>query len=70
MPQPERFNLPAVGLTRPSGALRAAAALIDFGVRHPARYRVLSDSGLQADGALRAVAFASFKTYSALVARA
>ena len=53
-------------------ALRtAASALIDYGLGHPARYRLLfSDPGLEADDQLRAVAFGSFLAFSALVARA
>ncbi len=49
---------------------RAAAALIDYARRHPARYRLLfSDPGLPSDIELRDAAFGSFEAFSLIVRR-
>lgn len=54
-----------------SGALRTATrAFIDYGLAHPARYRLLfSDPGLLPERSLREAAFASFETFRHIVAR-
>lgn len=61
------FEEPSADGTAADAALRtAASALIDYGLGHPARYRLLfSDPGLEADEHLRAVAFRSFLAFSA-----
>lgn len=50
-------------------ALRAAlGAFIDYGLQHPARYRLLfSDPSLPSDGALKEKAFASFTAFLGIV---
>lgn len=50
---------------------KAAAALIDYARKHPARYRLLfSDPGLPPEPSLKAAAIQPFESFSRIVARA